>query len=90
MRNFLILFFAIFVLQGCATTKTAKIDTGMSKAQVIDTWGQPRSIQTAKNSAQRDNFTEKWYYYKQKDGKAKLPEKCVILEDGKAAYSFVF
>lgn len=90
MRNLFFLFFAVFFLQGCSTIKTAQITTGMDKAQVINTWGEPRSIQTAKNSAQRDAITEKWYYYNQKVGKTKLPEKCVIFKDGKTAYSFIF
>ncbi|HBG62107.1 MAG: hypothetical protein A2Y03_08915 [Omnitrophica WOR_2 bacterium GWF2_38_59] len=90
MKNLLCLLFTIFILQGCATVKTAQINTGMNKDQVIETWGQPRSIQTAKNSAQRNNFTEKWYYYKQKDGKTKLPEKSIIFEDGKVSYAFIY
>lgn len=90
MKNIIFLFFAIFVLQGCSTVKTAKINTGMDKTQVINTWGEPRSIQTAKNSAQRDAITEKWYYYNQKDGNTKLPEKCVIFKNGKASHSFIF
>jgi outer membrane protein assembly factor BamE (lipoprotein component of BamABCDE complex) len=93
MKNYIILVLAIFLFSGCATSKTAcisNLDKGLTKAQVLDRWGQPHAIQTVQNSAQKNTYTEKWYYLEQDLDFAKLPERSVIFEDGKTAHSFVY
>ena len=79
-----------FILSGCATLKkkTTKLSHGLTKAQVIELWGEPK--EKVKLGLSKNNYpVEAWEYYQQAIPLLRKEEDCVLIFVDSELYTWV-
>jgi len=80
----------MFVLPGCATlkTKTSKLSHGLSQAEVISIWGEPK--EKVKLGLSKNNYpVEAWEYYQKPIPFFRKQQDCVLIFVDGELYSWV-